>query len=481
MQFVNFLKKLSIHCLLILGLQHLSLAQEMWGISNSNYAGQMGFNLNPASIMSLPWGYEVNYFSGNFHLDNNYLYYPRGTSLLFPSKLGNAEEDRNGVRDYYNTEDKKGYSQMWLRLPGLAIRRNNDAMGIRWGLKSLLSVRDLNYHLAKFEWEGFDFKPQHNIQYKTDPYTQVSMYFGEILLDYGRKVKETKEEFISWGVTGSFLYGFGGNYIFGNEMDYYLPRKDTLVVTNVNAEYGHALADLGSDDVKFTDHFKNRGLGGAFTIGFQYFKKKDESAYVIQTASRRKKYNWRAGASFIDVGAISYTKDASVFKFENRSTVWPGIDTVALNSVDYADSLLSVQFYGSSNASYRDDKFLLFLPASISLQFDYCIKPAWYINASFIKRIPFSRNMISRPDQFSITPRYEVYNFEIAIPYSWYDYDKHRLGLAFRYKWLMLGSDKLGAFTGLWDITGFDFYFAIRFTGREFNKRQSNRLDECFR
>ncbi|HNQ12504.1 MAG TPA: DUF5723 family protein [Bacteroidia bacterium] len=455
--------------------------QAMWGIANSNYAGQMGFNLNPASIMSLPWGYEINYLSGNFHLDNNYLYYPKGTSLLFPSKLGNPEDERNGVRDYYNSEDKKGFMKMWLKLPGLAMRRNMDAFGIRWGIKALLSVRDLNYHLAKFEWEGFDFKEQHDILYNTDPYTEVSMYFGEVNLDYGRLIRQTKEEFISAGVSGSFLYGFGGNYIHGNHMDYILPRKDTLIVYDVDAEYGHALANLGGEDVQFGDHFKNRGLGGSISIGAQYFKRKDESAYVAQTAARRKKYTWRAGASLIDLGVISFTKDAAVFSFSDNQTVWPGIDTVALNSIDYADSLLSVQFYGDPNSSYRKDNFLLFLPASLSLQFDYCIKPAWYVNASIIKRIPFTRFMVSRPDQISITPRYEVYDFEVALPYSFYDYDKHRIGLAFRYKWLIIGSDKIGAFTGLWDITGFDFYFGIRFTGREFNKRQSNRLDECFR
>ncbi|MBK7851504.1 MAG: hypothetical protein IPJ66_10310 [Bacteroidetes bacterium] len=38
----------------------------MWGISNSNYSGNMGIFLNPATIVGAPYKYEFNIIAGDF-------------------------------------------------------------------------------------------------------------------------------------------------------------------------------------------------------------------------------------------------------------------------------------------------------------------------------------------------------------------------------------------------------------------------------
>jgi len=78
------------------------------------------------------------------------------------------------------------------------------------------------------------------------------------------------------------------------------------------------------------------------------------------------------------------------------------------------------------------------------------------------QRLPLSDYMVKRPNQISITARYETKNFEVALPYSLYDYYRHRLGLSIRYGILTVGSDMIGPFTGMFDAYGFDVYLGIK-------------------
>src|SRR4051812_19109176 len=56
--------------------------QEMWGIANSNYAGNMGMHLNPASMVGAPYKYEINLVAGDFFFDNNYLNWNNFSDML---------------------------------------------------------------------------------------------------------------------------------------------------------------------------------------------------------------------------------------------------------------------------------------------------------------------------------------------------------------------------------------------------------------
>src|SRR6266481_5811765 len=88
MQFSNRLNILSsvssflfFQFLFLLLFSHLCTAQEMCGIANSNYAGNMGVHLNPASIVGAPYKYEINLIAGDFFVDNNYVYLTKFSDL----------------------------------------------------------------------------------------------------------------------------------------------------------------------------------------------------------------------------------------------------------------------------------------------------------------------------------------------------------------------------------------------------------------
>jgi hypothetical protein len=113
----------------------------------------------------------------------------------------------------------------------------------------------------------------------------------------------------------------------------------------------------------------------------------------------------------------------------------------------------------------------MFLPTAISLQFDYCIRPRIYLNASVIQAMPLSKRAIVRASQFAVAARYETRRLEIALPLTLYEYKAPHLGIAIRYKFFVIGTDRLGSFSGLWDTTGYDLYFGFKLNTCELRKK----------
>jgi hypothetical protein len=64
-------------------------------------------------------------------------------------------------------------------------------------------------------------------------------------------------------------------------------------------------------------------------------------------------------------------------------------------------------------------------------------------------------------NQISLTPRYERKRFEVAIPISFYEQFKPRVGLGIRYGILTIGSDMLSPIFGLTESYGADFYLGL--------------------
>ena len=59
-------------CFLLILFNFQSSGQEMWGISNSNFSGNMGIFLNPSTIVSAPYNYEINIIALDAFAENTY-------------------------------------------------------------------------------------------------------------------------------------------------------------------------------------------------------------------------------------------------------------------------------------------------------------------------------------------------------------------------------------------------------------------------
>jgi hypothetical protein len=459
-------------------------AQELWGASNSNYAGNTGLDLNPASVTGAPFKWEIHLLSADASVMNNYMYLMNNSNAIRASVRGESV-DQERFTDRYTTKDKSAYASVFLKLPSLMYSNNKFGVAFHISNRTALSARNIPYHLAKFIKEGFDYAPQHDVRYTGGKTAIALMNWNEAGITGGMALLNDQTTYISGGLTVNYLYGLNSAYLNINNIDYMVPSDSLWQIYNADIEYGHAIPSENADG---NEILKKKGSGIGVSAGLQYYHNRNEDAYNPCTKEKnQKKYDYKVGFSIIDVGKINYNVDAKKYIFNNVSTDWFGIDTTKLNGLSGADSTLNSQFYALQDPALAGTSYDLWLPAAASLQLDYSVTPNIYFNFSAIQRLPLNRNEIKRANQLSVAVRYETKNFEVALPYSFFDYYRHRLGLSLRYGPLTVGTDMIGPFTGLFDTYGMDIYFALKWQlSASCNKKvktpkaKNNKITDCF-
>jgi hypothetical protein len=444
-------------------------AQEMLGIANSNFAGNMGMGLNPSSMLLMPYRWELNLISGDIFLENNYVSYPKSRIISTPE--GQVALPHGGLIDSYTMSPKHAHVRTFLRLPSFIFRTNDQAFGIHTAVRTDISLRNISPDLAKFSYEGLGYTPLTGVPLFLSPFRIGGMTWTEIGLSYGKIFPKGNDRMIIAG-TASFINAFQGLYLMSNYIDLIVVNDTMLNVQNIDAEVGFALPTNSGDA------FSINGRGIGLNLGFCYVKNPYRGTFERSRTIDRKRYDYRLGFSVIDAGMVSFTKNSYVYDINNSSTVFNNYNSVNPRGVNGMDSLIRNTFI--SGGSSMDNSFNLVLPMAVSSQFDVCLHPRWYMNATIVQRVNPPMPHIDLPNIVSASLRYETSYFEIAIPYSFYDYYLHRIGAAIRYRFLVLGTDKLGPYVTNNNVTGLDFYFGIKLSNYDFTRPGKRvRQDHC--
>lgn len=460
-------------------------AQEMWGPSHSNYAGQYGLDLNPASIAGVPYRWELHFLSMDASILNNYMYLKSQSKLIAKGFKGETIDDEKLTDRYTKNPEKFAYGSVFLKYPAFIWAEKKWSAGFHVSTRAEISAVNVPYHLAKYLKEGFDYDPQQNTNFKAKNTKAALMNWHELGLSYARVLYDDQDYFVTGGITANYLHGLNGMYLNLDAADYIVPADTLLVVYDIVADYGHALPENGT---KGSDSpLAKRGYGYSFSTGFQLYKNRNDNFYnPCKRSNGDKPYDFRLGVSLIDVGYLKYTSGTRTYKFNNLSTDWYGIDTTSFGGLVQTDSILSDQFYGNARRSRDKRSMTMYLPTAASLQFDVAITEHYFVNLSVIQRVPLGKNSIRRANQIAITPRFESRRMEIALPISYYEMFRPRVGLSFRFGVFTIGTDMISPLLGITDSYGADLYFGIawrNFGGCDVNKnrgRRKSKIENCF-
>lgn len=458
--------------LLFISILAFSLAaqgQVMLGIANSNFAGNMGMGLNPTSMLLMPYKWEANIVSGDIFLENNYVRYPK--DQMMGSTEGNAILPHGGFIDSYTPTPKNAYVHTFLRLPSFIYRTEDKAFGIHIALRGDVSLRNVPTDLAKYLYEGVQYTNLSGVPITIDNLRIAGMTWAEIGLSYGKLIQKGNDHLIVAG-TFNLIGAFHGMYFYDKHSDLTIKGDSSLTINNMDAEVAF---DLPRDA---SEAMKGRGKGASVNLGFTYVSNPYRGVFKDSRTITRKRYDYRIGASLIDVGAVYFNRNAHVYTFNGSSSQLDSIKTISPKGVTGFDQFIMNDLMTGNNSI--DNSFYLMTPMAGSVQFDYCFGPRWYANATVVQRVNPPAPHVDVPNQVSITPRYETSFFEVALPYSLYDYYLQRIGIAVRYRFLVLGTDKLGTYVTNNDVTGADFYFGIKLSDYDFiRKGKRVRQDHC--
>jgi len=455
---------------------HYSMpAQQFVGLGTGNYAGSGMASVNPSLLNNSRAYLGVGLISAGAFFENNYIYFSNSRPAILEAFQSQPDLDPYAPEDYpfwhyygpgYNDISKSAFSHVRLSGPSFMLNGRKDALAFRMEHRSWLAIWNLPYHLAKFMYEGLDYVPQQNTQYLARDVRIVMAGALSAGLTYSRVLAARQQQMLSGGFTLYYLLPSFGSFISIDALDYMVPNDSLLLVDDFDATYGFALPmDYNDNSFRAGDGLR-MGSGFSLDVGMTYYLLEKD----IREADLMKRscavpfhdYRLRIGLSVMDAGKLHFQSNALLHTMEDRSTVWPGVDTVGFRNLNYFTNLLSRQFFPSSGRSLSGYDLSIYLPAVLSLQTDVRIRDGYYLNTHFMHPLKLGEPWIRHPVMIYLTPRYESQWLEAGLPVSLYDFSAARLGFYFRLAGLTVGVDDLNMLLAPRDFTGANFYAGLQ-------------------
>lgn len=428
---------------------------------------------------------------GVVSMDNNYIYIPQKDNYLggkmhiarqaFKLDLPGYYDEDYVFTDRYDPSPKRGHVDIRLMGPGAMYSVKGHAFAVQFSSRLVVSANQVPFDVAKFTYERRHYPELHGNSFvHNKAFSLGSASWSELGLTYARAFDNTRNLKISTGLTVKHLWSYHGLSMHSSQLEYQFLNSDSLEVFHFSGAVGISMP-VGFQNNSLPG-FKDviQGKGKSFDAGITIIKKQKNGSYSRHRPRHEYfPYDFRLGISLVDIGKIQYNRNASLLSFEKVKGSWTGLDSLGIESTDhFIHEVLST--FDADNDIDQKQVFDLWLPASLSIQFDYNIDNRFYIHSYWIQGFRFSKHQLTIPPLLNISPRYENRYFELALPLTLLHYREVRAGLAFRAGFFTIGTGRLGALFGFNEFEGFDLYFSIKgsLSKKHFQKKH-NRYNYC--
>ncbi len=432
------------------------IAQEQLGLKLDNYSGVNAIALNPAGSATYPLSWDINLVGVGATFHNNLSYIEkasigkaaRNANNIGPDPALNIFYDKKAVLEYNFKNKSQYYGSMSARVmgPSFIVKLNNGhSFGLFSGVRALISSHNLPKILNPYEMN----KIKRGQTFDVDPFKSGGLVWSEFGVNYAFKIGGDTEGGLTLGANLKYMQGLQAFFI-ENKEGTKLARisDDTFRVDG-------AIGNLGFTNNYNTDLSKPNGKGFGFDIG----------AVLTTIANDDRPYEWRLGASILDLGKIKITKNTEVHDITLKEAILiEKKDFETLNADDpLTDALrrLNRKAYNNPNQTLKGNAMSFGLPSALQLQADYAFTKKIFLNTFLIQRIPLG-NVIERDNLLAVTPRYETRWLGASMPISIINYQQLRVGLAARLAFLTIGTEHLLSFMTNSNLYGTDFYFALK-------------------
>ena len=446
--------------------------QEMVGNVFNNYSGINSASINPALLTGSKTYLDINLLGADIFFKNNWAYVPKEDKNIWDFVNSDTlipvygKYRYNGLYTYYKNTNKKHLNESVRIIGPSAMLQNGDhAFGISVSSRVVSSANNIPWEIPVFIYEGLTYDYLQGVNFNDDNFDFSTLAWTEISASWAYDFKRIYKGKFTLGVSGKFLLGHSGAYSINNNANYIVHDPRNIEFFNYDSEYGFALPfDYNSFDPLYLGPYV-KGYGLAFDLGIVFTKLKNS---FPASRGRRlcskpyEEYLYRVGISLLDLGGISFNKNAQKHTFDNVSVFWHEFDTLEYRSFNVGMQQLSKAFYGDPYKSNTSDKISIGLPSAISLQFEGNFFKNAYLSVLWIQSLRFSRKQVQRPNQIALVPRYENSFIAFSLPISVVNYKYVRLGAAIRFGSITVGTERLGILLGLTDLDGMDIYFSIK-------------------
>ncbi len=443
------------------------MGQNAFGTLHGNYTPTNSVYVNPSSMLDAKVWLDINIVGVGSYTNNNLVFLENHSwgsisrDLIQYSK-GRIDDssfpDEEDIGYNQNRKNYHGYNRNFVTAPSAVWSQGDHAAALSIGGRSYTAIRGVPDYAAQFIENGVpDFTLQHDIDYSLKRLRIASLHFAEIKGSYAYTFLKRRRDMFMGGVTLSKFFSVAGAAMNIYNADFNIDNDSLALLFDVQA------------DAMFTPNPRVNWKGGmGLDLGFTYQKMLGEAASYYPNSPklgcRTVPYLYKLGVSIIDIGSVKFDEDDVVFAgydFQNYS--WVQYDEEQINEENPTD------VFEAQEASIEEGRVRkphkIRLPTFASIQFDYNLWASrLYVNATIIQGIPPGKNKfgLRHANSLSVTPRYETYFFEFALPISLYEYQYPQLGASFRIGPLSIGSDKIISWVKQSKIYGMDIYMHLK-------------------
>ncbi|MBI9033688.1 MAG: hypothetical protein JEZ03_04360 [Bacteroidales bacterium] len=441
--------------------------QEMVGLISGNHHVNYSSTINPSALHNSKNYLEFNLVGFSANLDIQNLNFD--LKNFPPSELISGNTNKY-VLDYISLDTNKKvdmYQNARIILPGISYIHNRHAFSLNSSVREHFYIKGMSGEITVFMMnEGLSYKPYHNKLLQNERIEISALLWNEIRLGYSYMIKQERHQRIAVGINLKRLYGGTNFNIRFTNLDFTPIDNGTLSVHNMNMDIESSLFFDPS-----TNNFNNsdpliKGKGWGFDLGITYYYsekgfKKNHNKQACKIPYQE--YDYRIGFSVIDIGAIKFNNNAwKTSDFNNGNSTWYHLNNFQFNGMNNMIDSLNTHIF-NNQGTLSAESYNALLPAALSVQFDLRFQKNFYLNTTWIHGFRYQKNVPVRPAVIALTPRFEKNHLELAFPLLMYDYRSPRAGFFVRYRFLSIGTDRLGMFFNKQEFDGFDVYASLTF------------------
>lgn len=500
----------------------LLCGQHRLGVANSNNAGIVSLDINPANVADNRYWMDIHVGSVSLNVNQNLFRSRFGLigilkndssiqslllsgSLFLPGISGRryAKGSADLLRSYekrpqnmglYGSSEIMGPSIMFTPVGRIGIAFTTKARFL-FDIFDRHSGSDVNILEQYDVFLSSPNKLAEVQQYRMGDMKSAAHAFGEFNLTVGAPVMDKGVHFLKAGLTVKRLIGFAYNIFRSLRATIDLnPDRATLGSGTIGFQgYMENIAYKNPYRFRGVQDYANYFLGGVFgskdiptgwgfDLGFVYEYRPDYHIRKLYNAAfnmsdkyvrdiedyTKNKYLFKWSTALKDFGYIRYPGEFSggfYYDTEQKVVAPSDINPNLIFTSQYQKVVDQIQ-KALTPADFEEDikqEITFYLPATFVTQLDWAVYKKWYLNASLFANLLARYDFNTRtPTVFALTPRYETERWDVSFPviYNFF-YNQLKVGLGLNWGSVFYaGMDDIGIVFGR--FRGFNAYMGFR-------------------
>ncbi|GAB4014732.1 hypothetical protein GCM10028808_38070 [Spirosoma migulaei] len=400
--------------------------QNLLGISTSRYGGTNRLYINPALAADSPSKLYVNVFTGNGHVDNNYVRYQAPFSLIsliagtvptqYKNASGTIKFEKEYTQETLNGRTKNGTIWGEIRGPSLLIRAGSGgAFAITTRFRGVAQVVGASENLLSAVRASLNDGALYSIPSNDNKFNANTNTYAELGLTYAGTVMEGDGRRLLLGATAKFLLGYNAQQLINRGLNYRIiedpanANSALLEVNKLDATFAYTtfLQNRSlTPSTLFSTSVPGRGLG--FDLGLTYIDQYDAESPKLQL-----------GLAVTDIGGLTY--QGQTYTYTNIGANPVNFRSSDFNNLNGTGSIIEViQNKLNTGRTPDSNTFRAGLPTSLNLTADYQLPGGFGINLTYLQDVrAVQAASIHQPSLLAVTPRYDVRWLSLALPVAY--------------------------------------------------------------